>query len=42
MKLRRRLAIRIEATARRFKYALFWIRHGHAPWQAWTKARDTL
>lgn len=42
MKLRRRIAIRMEAAARTLSAALFWVRHGHTPWGAWQKAKVTL
>lgn len=42
MKLRRRIAIKVEASARFLTKALFWMRRGHTPAQAWSKAGRTL
>lgn len=42
MKLRRRIVIRCETFARNLSKALFWMRHGHTPRQAWNKAKVTL
>lgn len=42
MKLRRRISIRYEAFTRTVSSAIFWMRHGHAPRQAWNKAKVTL
>ena len=40
--LRRRIAIRVQTFTRTLTKAAFYVRHGHGPIDAWTKARVTL
>lgn len=42
MNLRRRIKIRYQAFTRTLAYSIFWMRNGHTPTQAWSKAKVTL
>lgn len=42
MKMRRRFAIRMETSARRFSLFAFWLRQGCRPVEAWDKSGRTI
>ena len=42
MLLRRRIQIRVQTFTHQTSKAVFWMRHGHGPLEAWNKAWRTL